>query len=293
MKFGKTYKLEGIDYSLPESIFLCELKSSAKFNFYFGAPAWAVKEWKGKLYSDKANQANFLEEYAHHFNAIELNTTFYRMPGKETLDKWFSQVGPDFIFCPKVPNYLSHGSTMTSATKVREFFTTLLDFNNHLGCTFLQLHEDFKLKRRKELEFFFDFVPQNIQFAIEVRHESWFTEKHDFWNFLASKNISAILTDVMGRRDVLHPYITSDTVFIRFVANNLHKTDFERLKLWADKIIELKEKNIKNLYFFIHQPDEIMVPESIAFLTEELSRRGLLVNFKLNKLPEEEQLGLI
>ena len=46
-------------------------------NIYAGCAKWGRKEWVGTLYPEGTKDKEFLENYVNHFNAIELNSTFY------------------------------------------------------------------------------------------------------------------------------------------------------------------------------------------------------------------------
>ena len=57
----------------------------------------------------------------------------------------------------------------------------------------------------------FSHFPSHIPLAVEVRHENWFNqpENTDKWlKSLARYKRTAVITDVAGRRDVLHMGLT-------------------------------------------------------------------------------------
>jgi uncharacterized protein YecE (DUF72 family) len=73
--------------------------------------------------------------------------------------------------------------------------------------------------------------------------------------------MSTVITDVAGRRDVLHMRLSNRTAFIRFVANDLHPTDFPRIDEWTVLLKKWMEEGLKEIYFFIHTPDKSLCPE--------------------------------
>ena len=78
MKFGKIHDpttLDKLDLSLPkepqESLeYLKSLKKEDDLRIYVGAPAWGVKDWRGKIYPDKLKAEEFLNYYAKSFNSV-------------------------------------------------------------------------------------------------------------------------------------------------------------------------------------------------------------------------------
>jgi uncharacterized protein YecE (DUF72 family) len=72
--------------------------------------------------------------------------------------------------------------------------------------------------------------------------------------------------------------LTSATAMIRFVGNDLHPTDYTRIDQWIDRICQWKEKGLQEIYFFLHEPDESLVPELAHHLIEQInSRLGITV----------------
>ena len=61
--------------------------------------------------------------------------------------------------------------------------------------------------------------------------------------------------------------------FIRFVANNLHPTDYGRIDEWVQRIKHWLDMGMKELYFFIHMPDEALSPELIVYLIGALNEQ--------------------
>jgi len=47
---------------------------------YIGTSGWNYKHWLGPFYPEKLRAAEMLKFYAHHFNTVELNHSFYHLP---------------------------------------------------------------------------------------------------------------------------------------------------------------------------------------------------------------------
>jgi uncharacterized protein YecE (DUF72 family) len=73
--------------------------------------------------------------------------------------------------------------------------------------------------------------------------------------------------------------LTTPKAFVRFVGNNLHKSDFERMDDWVERIALWFDSGLQTLYFFIHQHNELYTPELIAYMINKLNKR---CNLQLN-----------
>ena len=52
-----------------------------------------------------------LKNYSKEFKVVELNSTFYKLPKKETALKWRSYVEKDFVFCLKAFQAITHDTS--------------------------------------------------------------------------------------------------------------------------------------------------------------------------------------
>ena len=155
MDFGSVpiSEIPKLDFTLPEdSSFtnqvLEQSKPAKKPLICIGCAKWGRKEWIGKIYPEKTKEADFLKEYVKHFNSIELNATHYKTPSAAGIRKWGEKAnGPDFKFCPKVPQSISHFGNLAPTPNVQqqtnEFITAISAFEKNLGPVFLQLSDKF------------------------------------------------------------------------------------------------------------------------------------------------------
>lgn len=259
MKFGQLTHPEETDFTMPETprsttAILNTFKSSnSHFKAFVGMPRWNKKDFKG-IYPKGTKDD--LRYYSSQFNALEFNGTFYKTPSKEQVRIWRDRTVDGFCFCPKISQSISHYSRLKNCQeKLLEFVDNIAHFEDKLGLSFLQLHDNFKPKDFERLAAFLENFPKGIPLALEVRNEAWFSDKEPYGQLLQclrSKGMTNIIVDTPGRRDVLHMQLSSGTAFIRFVACNL-AVDFERLANWVLKIDEWQKAGLQELYFFIHQ----------------------------------------
>lgn len=279
MKFGKTdLKPEEIDFNIPNINAEKEIQVDPKeLMIYTGQPVWSAKGNIGKIYPKGTKAGDFLYHYSRQFNSIELNATYYKIPSPDQVQKWKSQCPENFKFCPKFPQFISHRKNLSQKTEaLDEFLRNIYQFEENLGITFLQLPPHLSPKDSRELKKFLDMLPEDMEFAVEFRHEDWFRQK-DQWesilDFIRNKKIATVISDTPGRRDVLHMSLSGESVIIRFKGFNLHPSDFNRIEMWVNSCIEMCTHGISTIYFFLHQEDESLGIELAQKLLSELNSR--------------------
>lgn len=279
MKFGKVKNISLVDFTLPPDAAgtaenLRRNDKPEQLDFYIGCTGWSMKEWVGKVYPAGTKRRDFLREYTRQFNTIELNTTHYRIPSVSTLQRWYKESADDFRFCPKVPQSVSHSRDLgLGGGQITAFCDVIEMLDDKLGSCFVQLPPYFGFDRLGLLERFVQRWPTNIPLAVELRHESWF-ETEDVqrraFDMLANCGASAVITDVAGRRDVLHMRVSTGTTMIRFVGNGLDPSDYSRIDEWVLRLRRWFDQGLSTVYFFTHEPDNILAPELADYLHQQL-----------------------
>ncbi|MCI5081280.1 MAG: DUF72 domain-containing protein, partial [Saprospiraceae bacterium] len=270
MKFGKLQDISQVDFSLPSTpeatqFVLQQQDSDTPKQFFIGCTGWSMKEWVGKVYPKNTKTKDFLQAYGKQFNTIELNTTHYRIPNTSTIEKWYQETPADFQFCPKIPQVISHSRDLGfTGGQLPAFCEAISGLKEKLGCCFIQLPPYFNTDRIKIIENFLTRWPKTMLIAFEIRHESWFQDPKallDLHSLLVENNAAFVITDVAGRRDVLHQMVSNALTMVRFVGNGLHSTDYSRIDAWIDLLKEWLEAGLQKVYFFPHEPDNILAPE--------------------------------
>ncbi|MBI5917688.1 MAG: DUF72 domain-containing protein [Bacteroidetes bacterium] len=282
MDFGKLSNIARVDFTLPpdppgNAVVLSQaLKSSNTQNAYIGATGWGMKEWVGKFYPKGAKPTEFLRHYARQFNTIELNTTHYRIPDLFTVQHWHDEAAADFRFCPKVLQTISHAADLGAVNDLTLRFCEAMEgLREKLGCCFVQLPPHFGPDRLPVLEGFLKRF--SLPLAVEVRHEGWFSNPLNFnrlFDLLEKYEVATVITDVAGRRDVAHMRLTTGTVLVRFVGNNLDPTDFTRLDDWVRRLEGWFAQGLRQVFFFTHEPGNLLAPDLAMYFLEKLQCIG-------------------
>ena len=282
MEFGKLEDISNVDWALPPDDPHNERRISGKENhrLFFGSPAWGCRQWLGKIYPPKTQPEKFLYHYSRNFNSIELNTTHYRIPDENTVNEWLSFVPSGFEFCPKVTKEISHSQFgITDKFLLKKWISFLEKMNSHLGPCFIQFHESFSYENKMLLFRFLENWPSEFELAVEFRHRSWFRDHKilpALCDYLANKKIGLVITDVAGRRDVLHTSLSTPWTMIRLIGNDLDPSDERRLLDWAQRLKEWQKLGLERTYFFIHQPDDLWTIEFAQAASRIFTNEGYL-----------------
>ncbi|VXC54968.1 MULTISPECIES: DUF72 domain-containing protein [Chryseobacterium] len=275
MKFGQVEDPSQIDFTLPKDHSRTKeiLKQNKKGleNISIGCAKWNKTDLKGFYPKGTKDE---LAYYSKQFNSIELNATFYGMPSSEQVLTWKEKTPENFKFFPKITNTVSHFRRLLNIDDVvTQFATAVLNFDDKLGMVFLQLHDNFKPKDYERLEQFVNKWPKEVPLAIELRNTEWFTDEEILdktCELFEQNNITNIIVDTAGRRDMLHMRLTTPNAFIRYVGAN-HESDYARLEDWLDRLTTWKKEGLQNLYFFVHQNIEKASPLLSAYFIEKMN----------------------
>src|SRR4051812_28395298 len=89
---------------------------------YIGTSGWNYKHWVGLFYPEKIKTTEQLEFYLIHFNTVELNNSFYRLPNEGAFKKWYADTPDDFRFSVKANRYITHIKKLKDAADAVSLF---------------------------------------------------------------------------------------------------------------------------------------------------------------------------
>ena len=262
-------------------------------SLYLGLPQWSHPAWPGQLLGVGARPAEHLAHYARVFNTVEGNTTFYASPTPETVRRWADAVPPQFRFSFKFPKEISHQSDLVSAGKqVADFITLLGPLHGQLGLLKLQLPARFGPAGLPRLAAFFEGLPPDFTYALEVRHPDFFAKgeaERALNRLLMDKGINRImldsrplfsvpaslaaknaaLVDAQGKKPRLpvHLLATANNPVVRLIGLPHPEDNHPFLPSWLPHWKQWLAEG-KDLYLFIHTADNARAPE----LARQVSR---------------------
>ena len=141
-----------------------------------GTSGYDYPEWKGVFYPVDLKRKDFLSYYATHFNALELNNTFYNMPTAERLLSFYERSEGKVNFSVKANRLLTHeiGAEWQVAAEDFKAALTPLQEKDSLSSVLFQLPESFHYTKDNRI-----YLAKLIQeFAgfpvmVEFRHKEW------------------------------------------------------------------------------------------------------------------------
>jgi uncharacterized protein YecE (DUF72 family) len=283
MDFGRLASVEGVDFSLPADhpLTAATLARSAEVGagaprLRLGLPVWAHRELVPKLYPVGTRPEQRLAAYAAQLEALEVNSSYHHLPDPALLERWRGEVPPDFRFCLKVPRSISHDPAFTRG-EVDRFVACAARLGEHLGPSLLQLPPSLGVREKRILWRLLEAFAERLPLAVELRHPSWFADPEvtaRLFGHLAERGLGLVISDVAGRRDVLHMAVSTRYAFVRFVGNHLHPSDYRRLEDWAERLSAWARAGLAEVFFFFHQPVEHECVELAVQLADAVERRG-------------------
>ena len=137
-------------------------------------PSTGPGSWTGVFYP--LTRTDELKFYSRYFNAVEINSTFYRPCARKTAENWARRTPDDFEFTVKVWQQFTHKKGEWTEAEAEEFKSGIAPLieADKLGCILFQFPASLRCTpesedRLKSLLDVFGGYPK----AVEFRHRSW------------------------------------------------------------------------------------------------------------------------
>ena len=207
---------------------------------YVGTSGFSYPHWGQSLFYPKGlPQAKWFTYYGQHYNSVELNVSFYRLPKKETFKNWRQQAGKEFIFAVKGSRYITQMKKLKDCqAPVKRFFEAtrpLLTRQSRPAQVVLwQLPPRFKANPER-LTDFLKGLPRRWRHAFEFRDESWLTR--EILEILKKHKAAIVFQDYP--QWPMTNEVTTDFIYLRFHGRTrLYSSCYteKELRNWAKKI---------------------------------------------------------
>jgi uncharacterized protein YecE (DUF72 family) len=225
-------------------------------HWYLGTIGFSYKDWDGVFYPVGTPSRSYLAHYGKIFNAVELDSTFYGTPPSKRVQHWSASVPQNFRFCVKTPRQITHELRLIEAKEAMgQFLDVVRLFGEKLGAILIQLPPSFTAGQIDTVDAFLTALPPSLPYAIEFRHESWYTSEtaallkfHDVcWSSTEYLNLPKQIS------------LTSDFLYIRWLGRHgqFERKDHEQLDVspqlqwWRDQI-RPHLSQVKALYGFFN-----------------------------------------
>ena len=211
-----------------------------------GTSSWSASSWEGTFYPKGTPSAEYLSFYSSRYTTVEVDATFYRIPGRRMVDVWRERTPSGFLFTAKVPQVITHEKLLKNCDdEMRQFLGVMARLGEKLGPLLLQ----FRYFRKAEfpspdpflsqLEKFLSTLPTEHRYAVEVRNRNFVTPR--LLDILHRHRVALALID--------HPWffrihqlmdipgiLTTDFAYLRWLGDR-YKIE-EQTKSWDRVIVD-------------------------------------------------------
>ncbi len=237
-----------------------------------GASSWSAPSWEGVFYPPGTPPSDYLAHYASRYDTVEVDATFYRIPGERMVDAWRDRTPPGFVFAAKFPQIITHEKLLDRCAEESLAFVRVMDrLGDKLGPLLLQ----FRYFRKEEfpdpnpfidrLERFLPSLPRGRRYAVEVRNKTFVTAR--FLDVLRLNGAALALIDhpwffgvdqVMKKGDVL----TADFTYVRWLGDR--KEIEARTTRWDSLIVDRRLRLLQQPLRGVRRGIDRDVPGDVA-----------------------------
>jgi uncharacterized protein YecE (DUF72 family) len=227
-----------------------------------GCSGWNYRSWAGEFYPPRCPQRLWLEHYSRIFDTVEINTTFYRLPKRDSVENWVKQVPVGFTFAVKSSRYLTHMKRLTDMERGVDRLLERLEplvASPKMGPMLWQLPDSFR-RNDERLAYALEHLPRGIRHAFELRHPSWHVD--EVFTLLRDHRVALVIGDD-PRRAATPLEVTTDFTYLRFHyghrgrRGNYSETE---LREWAGRIDRLRRE--ATVYAYFNNDWEIFAPRN-------------------------------
>ncbi len=229
---------------------------------------WSYSFWKGNFYPENIASREFLAFYARQFNTVEVDSTFYRIPRRQTVIDWKNQTPQDFLFSLKFPQVITHVKMLQNCEEeATVFFERVGLLEEKLGALLLQFPPTFGIEHVPLLRDFLKTLPKQHRYVVEVRNKKLLNDS--FYSILSDSNVALARVDSPFMPPISE--VTSDFIYMRWEGDRRHvegtlgKVEVDKsvhIKLWADKLKLFLEGQTEifgyfSKYYSGHPPSDV------------------------------------
>jgi len=155
---------------------------------YIGCSGFYYKDWKNEFYPVSLAKTDWISYYAEKFNAVEINSSFYRIPAAKDLKSWMVKTPEDFRFVFKGYQFITHRKKLNVdqnlIRSLHDFYDSLSTIESKTAGILWQFPSNFPFDFRR-IEKFSRHLKMEIPNFFEFRKSEWF-----------SKEVMALLNDL-------------------------------------------------------------------------------------------------
>jgi uncharacterized protein YecE (DUF72 family) len=202
-----------------------------------GCSGWNYASWKDEFYDGRPARL-WLEHYARHFDTVEVNTTFYRLPNRSSVAAWERGAPPGFLFSIKASRYLTHIKRLNDLGPGLDRFEERIEpllRSPKMGPILWQLPPTFR-RDDARLAAALARLPRGQRHCFEFRHPSWFVD--EVYELLRAHGAALVIGDRPEVKPFQAHVFTAGWTFVRFHYGSRGRRgnySERELREWADR----------------------------------------------------------
>jgi uncharacterized protein YecE (DUF72 family) len=216
--------------------------------FFIGTSGWHYGHWRDVFYPEGLPPERWLAYYARHFNTVEINRSFYRLPEPAAVARWCECVPAGFRFALKASRFITHMKKLKEPREsLKAFSEVAAGLGMRLGPVLFQLPPHWRVDPAR-LAAFLAALPRNWRCAFELRDPSWHCE--EVYAALRRHNAAFCIFDLGGFTSPLE--LTADFAYLRLHGPGepyAGRYGRRRLRDWAAAIQGWKGQGEVHAYF--------------------------------------------
>jgi len=192
-----------------------------------GCSGWGYDDWLGGFYPSGTPKSDYLKVYSGVFDAVEVDSSFYRNPGPAITKGWYKSTPDRFTFAMKMPKRITHEKKLKGVGEnLGWFYASAKELREKCGPLVAQLPPSIKYDVHwTVMQDFVKALDMGYPHAVEFRHRSWFRD--DVYALLRDRNVAMVWTENQYLRSPAD--VTADYVYLRMVGDRA-LTEFKGLQ---------------------------------------------------------------
>ena len=178
---------------------------------HIGTSGFTYDHWREVFYPEELPKRQWLEYYAKRFETVEINSTFYHMPGEKVCNSWRRRTPEGFCFVVKLNRFITHRKRLIECGELLDSFVSAVEhLGAKLGPILVQLPPRWQADPER-LKSFLKICAPRGRWAVEFRDPSWLCE--EVYSVLRKRRAALVVHDLIDD----HPReVTADFVYLRF-----------------------------------------------------------------------------
>jgi uncharacterized protein YecE (DUF72 family) len=214
-----------------------------------GTSGYHYRHWKGPFYPPITSASKMLDFYAEHFDTVELNNSFYRLPTESAFDDWRNSTPPNFLFSVKASRFLTHIKKLKDPENaLHNFLPRVEHLGDKLGPVLFQLPPRWQANPER-LEGLLQALPRAYRYVFEFRDPTWI--KPEIHKLLKKFRSAFCIYELAGYHSPIT--VTTDFAYVRLHGPGQEKYqgsyDNDRLRGWSGQIRNWA-KTLKAVYIY-------------------------------------------